>query len=145
MSKKIVICGSIQFTDKFKEVADELVKKGFEVILPTTSEDLISGKVTREDLRKESESFENHQRKIEGDVISDYYKKIGSSDGILVVNIEKKNTPGYIGGNTFLEMGFAHVLNKPVYVYNELPEMSYTDELKAIRHIVINQDLSMVT
>jgi nucleoside 2-deoxyribosyltransferase len=123
MPKKIVICGSIDFTEKFKEIKDVLVQRGFEVILPVTSDHLLSGEVTKEQLLKEANGLEGHKRKIEGDVINDFYKKIAESDGILVVNMAKKGIEGYIGENTFLEMGFAHVLNKPIFVYNKLPDM----------------------
>ena len=58
--------------------------------------------------------------------------------------MEKKSIPGYIGGNTFLEMGFAHILNKPIYVYNDLPQMPYTDELKSLGSIIINGNLSLI-
>jgi nucleoside 2-deoxyribosyltransferase len=144
MPKKIVICGSIDFTDKFKEISDELVKKGFEVILPVTSEDLLQGKVTREQLLEEANSLEGYKRKIEGNVIKEYYDKIADSYAVLVVNMAKKGVEGYIGGNTFLEMGFAHVLNKPIFVYNELPIMAYTDELKALKTEVIYGDLERI-
>jgi len=144
MSKKIVICGSIDFTDKFKEISDQLSKMGFEVLLPSTSIELLNGSVTKEQLLEEASSLEGHKRKIEGNVIKDYYTKIAESYAILVVNMSKKGIDGYIGGNTFLEMGFAHVLDKPIYIYNELPQMSYSDELKAMPGIDINQDLSLI-
>lgn len=144
MPKKIVICGSIDFTEKFKEISDELVKKGFEVILPVTSEDLLQGKVTQTQLLEEANSLEGYKRKIQGNVIKDYFDKIADSYAVLVVNIAKKGVEGYIGGNTFLEMGFAHVLGKPIFVYNELPIMAYTDELKALKTEVIYEDLERI-
>lgn len=144
MPKKIIICGSIDFTDEFRKIRDKLSEVGFEVIIPLTSEKLLSGEVTKEDLLKEANSLEGHKRKIADDVIRGYYNKISDSDGILIVNMEKKNIPGYIGGNTFLEMGFAHILNKPIYVYNDLPQMPYLDELKSLQPIIINQDLSLI-
>ena len=58
-----------------------------------------------------------------------------------MANFDKHNIQNYIGGNTFLEMGFAHILKKPIYLLNEIPEMSYTDELRAMQPIVIKGDL----
>ena len=49
--------------------------------------------------------------------------------------------PNYIGGNTFLEMGFAHVLNKKVFLLNNIPAMPYDDEIKDMQPIVLNGDL----
>ena len=83
-------------------------------------------------------------RKIKEDLIKRYYDKIKTCDAILVLNIDKNSIKNYIGGNVFLEMGFAHVLNKPIYLYNDLPDMNYSDELKAMRPIIINGDLKKI-
>ena len=61
-------------------------------------------------------------RKIKNDVIRDYYQKIDKSDCILVLNLTKNGIENYIGGNTFLEIGFAHVLGKKIYLYNNIPQ-----------------------
>jgi predicted RNA-binding protein with PUA domain len=62
----------------------------------------------------------------------------------LIVNIDKKDICNYIGGNTFLEMGFAHILNKKIFLLNEIPEMIYTDEILAMQPIALNGDLSKI-
>ena len=54
---------------------------------------------------------------------------IQKSDAILVLNLTKNGIENYIGGNTFLEMGFAHVLEKKIFVYNKLPDVGYKDEI----------------
>ena len=56
----------------------------------------------------------------------------------------QKGIAGYIGGNTFLEMGFAHVLGKPLYLLNHVPDVSYTDELEAMCPIVIDGQLDLI-
>jgi hypothetical protein len=61
------------------------------------------------------------------------------------VNLDKNGVEGYIGGNSFLEMGFAHVLGKTVYVYQGIPDMPYTDELRAMQSIELKGDLSRIT
>jgi predicted RNA-binding protein with PUA domain len=60
------------------------------------------------------------------------------------VNIDKGGFSNYIGGNAFLEMGFAHILNKKIFLLNEIPEMIYTDEILAMQPIVLNGDLSKI-
>lgn len=60
---------------------------------------------------------------------------------ILVLNLDKKGISNYIGGNTFLEMGFAHVLNKTIYLYNNIPDILYTDEINTMKPIIIGGDL----
>lgn len=142
---KIVICGSIIFTPKIKEVADYLIEKGYEVELPITSQRIINGELTLEEFENEQKSSEEGaSRKIRDDVIRRYYDIIKESDALFVVNLEKKGIANYIGGNTFLEMGFAHVLGKKIYLHNDIPDLSYTDEIKAMQPIALKGDLSKI-
>lgn len=130
---KIVICGSIDFTLQIKEIADALSKQGHLVDIPLTSQRIIDGELTLEDFLIEKNKNgdgafrESVLRKIKDDVIKLYYNKISVADAILVLNLDKKGISNYIGGNTFLEMGFAHVLNKTIYLYNNIPNISYSD------------------
>ena len=144
---KIVICGSIDFTPTIKEVADNLVKLGHNVDIPLTSQRILNGELTLEDFKREKNKNgdgafrESAMRKIKDDVIKRYYNKINESDAILVLNLEKKGIVNYIGGNTFLEMGFAHVLDKKIFLYNDVPEISYSDEIDAMQPIILDGDL----
>ena len=66
-------------------------------------------------------------------------------EAILVANYEKNGVPNYIGANTFLEIGFAHVLGQKIFLLNPLPENSYIKtELEAVRPVVIHGDLSKI-
>lgn len=139
---KIVICGSIEFTPKIKEVADVLTERGYEVDIPLTSQRIINGEITLEEFKKEKQqNGDGALRKIKDNVIKRYYDLIKDSDAILVLNIEKNSVANYIGGNTFLEMGFAYVLGKPIYLYNDIPDASYADEIIAMQPIVLSGDL----
>ena len=140
---KIVICGSIIFTPKMKEVANHLTENGYEVELPFTSQKIINGELTLEEFKREKENNgDGSLRKVKDDLIKRYYEIIKGADAVLVVNLEKNNITNYIGGNTFLEMGFAHVLNKKIYLYNDIPDLSYTDEIKAMQPTALREDLS---
>jgi hypothetical protein len=67
------------------------------------------------------------------------------ADAVLVLNINKNGVKNYIGGNTFLEMGFAHVLNQEIFLYNPIPEiLYYKTEIIAMKTMIINQDLSLI-
>ncbi len=142
---KIAICASIEFTPKIKEIADLLTKQGHEVEIPLTSQKILQGELTLEDFLKEKEKRgDGAFRKIKDDVIKRYFEIIKGIDALLVFNLEKKGIPEYIGGNTFLEMGFAHVLGKPIYLYGDIPEMIYSDEIKAMQPVVLIGDLSKI-
>ena len=73
------------------------------------------------------------------------FNLIKESDAVLVVNVDKNDIKNYIGGNTLLEMGFAHVLNKKIFLLNNIPDISYKDELRAMQPIVLNNDLSKIS
>ncbi len=135
---KIVICGSMTASKEMVEVESKLNSIGHEVILPYDIRGYASYE-TQEQMHSEAT-----KNKVEHDLIRDYFKKIENSDAIFVVNVERKNIKGYIGGNSFLEMGFAHVLNKKIYLLNEIPDMPYKDELLAMTPVIINNDYSLV-
>lgn len=141
---KITICGSIHFTYEIKEIADKLQAFGHATNIPFTSNRIINNEISLEDFKKEKKiNGDGSFRKIKYDVIKKYFNLIKDSDAILVVNITKEGKENYIGGNTFLEIGFAHVLDKKIYLLNEIPEVGYKDEILATKPIILNNDLSL--
>jgi len=143
---KIVICASISFTHKIKEVADILSKDGYEVEIPWGSQKILNGDISFEHWQsvKEKEGDISFRKSAEEDLIKRYYNLIKNSDAILVLNIDKKGVKNYIGGNTFLEMGFAHILDKKIFLLNEIPECSYVDEVKAMQPIILDGDIKKI-
>lgn len=140
---KITICSSIEFTYKIKEIAEKLEKSGQEIEIPMTAKKILDGELTMEEFKKEKESNGGASfRKIQYDVIKKYFEIIKNSNAILVLNLEKNGIKNYIGGNTFLEMGFAHVLGKKIFLLNPIPQISYSDEILAMQPIILNGDLS---
>lgn len=135
---KIAICGSVAFSKEIVETKDKLVELGHQVIIPENVEDYAGGHRAPETWQELAD------KKIEGNLIQEYFNEIGSSDCVLILNYTKNNIENYIGGNSFLEIGFAHVQNKPIYLLNPIPEMSYTDEILAMKPIVINNDLKKI-
>ncbi len=66
-------------------------------------------------------------------------------DAVLVANYEKYGISGYIGGNTLMELGFAHVLNQRIYLLNPIPEISYyKSEIEAVRPVILNNNLDLI-
>jgi predicted RNA-binding protein with PUA domain len=67
-----------------------------------------------------------------------------SSDAILVLNFDKNGVKNYIGGNTLMEIGFAHVHDKKIFLLNPIPDMPYKDEIEATDPVVLSGDLSKI-
>jgi len=131
---RIVLAGSMSALELMKRVAAELEAQGHSVILPDLSE-------AEQEL--ERSGVDRGEQKRQLNVIRRYYERIGSSDVLLVVNPEKNGIEGYVGANTFLEMGFAFVLEKQIYVLNPIGELPYSDEIVAMEPVVLNDDLSV--
>lgn len=137
---RITICGSLDFTTEMKKIADALDAKGHETVIPHGCRLILSGQKKLEEIRREGS-----RQKAEAGVIQYYYDEIGKSDAILVANYDKKGIKNYIGGNSFLEIGFAYVLGKKIFLMNPIPEIEYyKTEIEAMKPTVINGDLSRI-
>lgn len=136
---KLVICGSMKFSREMVKLKERLKSLGFDdVLIPRNSEKYALGVLSPET------NYESTRNKIEGDLVRKYYNEIKEADAVLIANYDKGETKNYIGGNAFLEAAFAHVLNKDLYFLFDIPEMIYTDELKALQPVILNDDLSKI-
>jgi len=138
--KVIIIASVTQAVDETLRIRDELLACGHDVEIP-------EGIKRREEWRAidvgTPEKVASHKEQHE--LIRNYYEKIKEYDVVLVVNPEAKGIPGYIGANTFLEMGFAHVLHKPIYTLNPLPKESpYMDEMLAMNTVSLDGAISKI-
>ena len=134
---KICICCSLAFTDEVKEIANRLHELGHEVLLP-------NGVIIDAIYKADFDSIKA-KRGNGYDFIREHFKKIEESDAMLVCNFTKNGIDNYIGANTFLEMGFAYYIKKPIYALNPLPDYKYiNDELLNFDVKVINGDLSEI-
>ena len=71
-------------------------------------------------------------------------ENIMPNDAMLVLNLEKKGIPNYIGGATFLEIYKAFELDKKIFLMNPIPDNIFKDELVGINPTVIKGDLSLI-
>lgn len=131
---KIIICGSISAAKEIIKIQKELAKMGHKVETPEGVKHIKMRRI-------EGSAVEKAKVKIKFDLIRGYFKKMKKYDIVLVVNPEKQGIKGYIGGNTLIEMAFAHVLNKKLYCLYSLPDMSYTSEILAMRPVVLRGKL----
>ena len=135
---KIIICSSISAVDEVLVTKKLLKEMGHIVEIPEG----IKNKFIRS--RTEVSSSEKAADKIKYDLVRSYYEKIKNNDAVLVVNPEKRGIRGYIGANTLIEMAFAHVLRKKLYVLNPLPDMQYSAEIIATQPTILYQNLSLL-
>lgn len=145
---KIVICASVVFSDKIIEIEKVLQKQGHTVDIPFVTKMIKEKKISFGQYKKDKEKNgdikyrEAYQDQV--DMIKRYYGLIAESDATLVLNYTKNDTENYIGGSVLMEMGFAYVLDKKIFLLNPIPEMSYTDEIKDTKPIILIGDLSKI-
>ncbi|MFB6226644.1 MAG: hypothetical protein ABEJ02_04800 [Candidatus Paceibacteria bacterium] len=131
---RIAICSSMAFAKEMLDVKESLERLGHEVAIQEDVEEHSSGNINEED----------KWRKLEIDPLKKYFGEIKNSDAILVINKDKNNIKNYIGGNSLIEMAFAHVLDKKIILLNDVPKISYSDEIEAMSPVVLNGDLQNI-
>ncbi len=135
---KIGVIGSMQYTEKMLELRDRLAELGIESFVTT----LASPFIGKSDEEKEVIKIE---QKTNQDAIREFWYLMQGADAVLVANYDKHGVKNYIGGNTFLEMGFAHVLNQKIFLLNPIPDMPYyKTEIVAMKPTVIKGDLRKI-
>ncbi len=145
---KITLCGSIAFNDEALSIKKELEELGYEVRLwPTHIEDSDNNLIPIQEyykIRKKAIDDDKWVWDRKAKAMMDHFNKVAWSDIILVLNYDKNNIKGYIGGNTLMEIGLAFYLKKKIYLLNEIPELSYKEEILGVKPIIINNDLSKI-
>ena len=135
---KIGIIGSMQYTEKILEARDELIKRGHNAFVTNLAEAFIG----KTDGEKEVIKI---QQKNNQDAIREFWSLMQGADAVLVMNFDKHGIKNYIGGNTLMEIGFAHVLNQKIFLYNPIPEIPYyKSEIEAVKPTIINGDFSLI-
>lgn len=138
IAPKIALCGSMDFVAEMRAARLALEKRGFQVFVPEDP-DLAS---QPELLEKYLQLSKTEQRQIRLGLIQAHLDKIRLADAILVVNATKGEVAGYIGANTLIEMAFAYVLNKKIYVLNPIGSQKNQDEAEALAEVVLEGDLA---
>ncbi|MBL7021730.1 hypothetical protein ISR92_00150 [Patescibacteria group bacterium] len=131
---KIAICSSMAFAKEMIKAKEDMEKLGHEVIIQDDVEQHASGEIVDED----------KWRKMEIDPFKVYFEEIKKADAILVINLDKHGVSNYVGGNTLIEMAFAYVLDKKIFILNPVPDLGYSDEIEAMKPIILKGDLKNI-
>ena len=128
----------MQYTEQMLDARDKLITLGHDAYLTDLHEPFI-GKSDRE--KEEIKLFQKNNK----DAIREFWRKMQGGDAVLVINLDKHGIKNYIGGNTLMEIGFAHILNQRIYLLNPIPEIPYyKTEIEAMSPIVLNGDLAQL-
>lgn len=129
---KITICGSMQHESRMAVVADELVKRGYQVDKP----DVVEAHVYEGNL--------DANATLKRGFIDGHFAKINTSDAVLVVNEAKSGIENYIGGNTLIEIAYAYSQGLEVFLLNSIPDVDYTDEIRGMHPIILNGNIDIL-
>lgn len=128
----------MQYTEKMLEARDGLRKLGHDAFVTDLHEAFV-GKTDEEKERIKIEQKNNQ------DAIREFWRAMQGADAVLVLNLDKHGIRNYIGGNTLMEIGFAHVLEQKIFLYNPIPEIPYyKTEIEAVKPVIINGDLTKI-
>ena len=115
--KKVVICASAVFYQEAQKWKTKLEDMGYEVIRTIQS-------IGENDINQYQTTHQEH------------YTKMAECDIVFVLNLEKRDIPGYVGSSVFAEIAFAIglniVFNKNIQIFylNPIPDgLPYSDEL----------------
>ena len=135
---KIAICGSMVFAEKMLEIKQALESMGHEAYTTGFAPSYI-GKT------KEEKEALTILQKNEQDAIREHWETIQKCDATLVLNYDRRGGKNYIGGNTLMEIGFAHVLNKKIFLMNPIPDIEYyKSEIEATHPVILNGDIARI-
>lgn len=145
---KITLCGSIAVYDEMLEINNKLEQLGHEVKLPPFEvKDENGNMVPVKEYYAKRKSETNNSSWVwdrKEQAMRFHFQKVEWSEAILVLNYDKNGVSNYVGANTLLEMGLAFYLNKKIFLLNDIPEISYKEEILGMKPIVINQDLEKI-
>jgi len=141
---KITLCLSIKFHQEMLNIKTQLINLGHHVET-----------VEFRDENNVELSFEKYQKLFlnaseewrqteKTNAMKRHFEKIANTDGVLVLNYDKNGIANYIGANTLIEMGVAMSLNKKIFLYNDIPDLDYTDEISGMNSIVIHTNLTLI-
>ena len=117
----------MQFIAEMKQLSRQLEKLGYAVFTPIENEVAIEISQLPPAARADRSQF----------YIDQHISKIKKADAVLIANYSKNGIENYIGANTLMEMAFAYVLDKLIYLLNPIPQQASTLEIEGIKPIIL--------
>jgi len=144
----ITICGSIAFYDEMIDIKKKLEQLAHQVKLPPFEvKDENGNMIPVKEYYSKRKSETNDTSWIwdrKEEAMRMHFQKVEWGDAVLILNHDKNNISNYVGANTLLEMGLAFHLNKKLFLLNDIPEISYKEEILGMKPIIINNDLTKI-
>lgn len=135
--KIFIICSKV-FYDRIPPIKIALKEAGHEIVLPNSYDNPDA------EMEAHSQGEEAH-REFKKRMFDRSRKNTNDVDAVLTLNFEKNGQKNYIGGATFLELYDAFILNKKIFLYNDIPEGILYDEIHGFSPIVIDGDLAKIS
>jgi nucleoside 2-deoxyribosyltransferase len=143
---RLTICSSAYFAHESQEIKRKLWKKGVEALLYPQIVKLKEKTITVDEfyaMRKKN--LNEELLKTKKQLMDEHIDKIKNSDAILILNFDRPKIRGYVGGNSFLEMGVAYALGKKVFMWKRPSKtLPYYEEIMAMRPIIIEENLERI-
>jgi non-canonical (house-cleaning) NTP pyrophosphatase len=115
----------MKFDAEMQAAKEQLENLGYEIEKPN----VVEGHAYEDNLDKNAV--------LKRGFIDEHFRKIDTSDAILVVNMDKNGVANYIGGNTLIEIAYAYAQGLEVFLLNPIPDVSYGDEIRGMQPIIL--------
>jgi nucleoside 2-deoxyribosyltransferase len=143
---RLTICSSATFAQESREIRKKLEEKGVDALLyPQTVRVKKKTMNVREFYAMRKKNLTEELLTTKKQLMDEHIDKIKNSDAVLILNFDKPKNPGYVGGNSFLELGVAYALGKKVFIWKKPTDtLPYYEEIMAMRPIIIEEDLEKI-
>lgn len=131
------LAASSSFWDKLPEVKKKLEDLGHEVILPSAVED------PELEERTWKASDEAHVELIR-ELFEDSEERIGECDAFYLLNYDKHDISGYVGGAALIELYIAHRGHKKIFIENSVFPGPMYDEIMGFGPVFVHGDLKLL-
>lgn len=135
---RIMILGSMSFADKMVEAKEMLEQAGHHLMVSS----FVANHLGKTHAESEAQALVEKEA---GDAMRVDFEKLHHVDAVLALNYTKRGIENYVGGNTLMELGLAHVLHRKIFLLNPVPKIEYyQSEIHAMHPVILYGDLSLI-